>query len=140
MKKLFCVLLAVLMIVPMFAACGAKEEGTQVEVANVKVYRYNDNTATETTLIYEGPITATVAEGATLTVKDIVLGFDSAAVYDEDTSRFIKISSLSADTEWFWNYQVNGAPMGLAQEVQATDAIELIYEPLNKVTATETAA
>ncbi len=139
MKKLFCVLLAVLMIVPMFVACGGAE-GTQIEVANVKVYRYNDATATETTLLYEGPITATVAEGATLTVKDVVLGFDASAVYDEDTSRFIKINNLPADAEWFWNYQVNGAPMGLAQEIQATDSIELIYEPLNKVVATETAA
>ena len=89
MKKLFCVLLAVLMIVPMFAACGSTPDGTEVEVANVKVYRYNDATATETTEIYSGPITALVAEGAVLTVKDVVLGFDENAVYDEDPSRLL---------------------------------------------------
>ena len=140
MKKLFCLLLVVLMIVPVFASCGGKTEGTEIEVANVKVYRYTDATATATTELYSGPITAFVEEGATLTMKDVVLGYDVNAVYDEDTSRFIKISGLSADAEWFWNYQVNGNAQSLAQSIQATDTIEIIYEPLNKVAAVETSA
>ena len=139
MKKIFCLLLAVLMIVPAFASCGAKEEGTPVEVANVKVYRYNDTTATATTELYAGSVTAYVAEGAALTVEDVVRGYDVNAVYDEDTSRFIKISELPADSEWFWNYTVNGAAKGLTQEIQATDTIEIIYEPLVKGDAAQTA-
>ncbi len=139
MKKLFCLLLAVLMIVPMFAACGGKTEGSEIEVANVKVYRYTDATATATTELYSGPITAFVEEGATLTIKDIVLGYDVNAVYDEDTSRFIKIGGLSADAEWFWNYLVNGNAQSLAQPVDATATIEIVFEPLNKEVPVETA-
>ena len=140
MKKLLCVMLAVLMIVPLLVSCGNKADGSEIEVANVKVYRYNDTTATETTEIYSGPITAVVEEGAVLTVKDVVLGFDVNAVYDEDTSRFTKINELPADAEWFWNYQVNGAPKSLATEIQATDSIEIIYEPLNRTASAETSA
>lgn len=125
-------MLAVLMIVPMFVSCGGKTEGTEVEVANVKVYRYNDTTATATTEIHSGSVVAVVAEGAALTLKDVVLGFDPNAYYDESTSRFVKISEYSADAEWFWNYTVNGAPANIFAEIQPTDTIEIVYEPLNK--------
>ena len=130
MKKLFCLLLAVLMIVPMFVSCG--NGGSGVEFQNVKVYRYNDKTATTTTEFYASSLTVTVEEGAEVTLKDVVLNFDPAAYYNEATSRFDKISEFSADAEWFWNYTVNGEAANLSTVVKPEDAIEIIYEPLNK--------
>lgn len=131
MKKMLCLMLAVLMIVPMIVSCG-KSDGNEVEYPNVKVFRYNDTTATATTEISSTPIMVAANEEGKVTLKEVVLSFDPAAYYEESTSRFVKISEFSADGEWFWNFQVNGAPANLATEVKPEDAIEIIYEPLNK--------
>lgn len=144
MKRVCYLLLAVLMILPMIVACGNSREGTPVEVANVKVISYKDaytEAATgapaqlDKTLaaeVYAGPITAYVAEGASLLLKDVVDGYaldiDGSAVYDESTDRYTKMADLAAADGFFWNYYVNGNECGLNTPIQPTDAIEIVFE------------
>jgi hypothetical protein len=113
-------------------------------VANVKVISYKDaytEAATgapaqlDKTLaaeVYAGPITAYVAEGASLLLKDVVDGYaldiDGSAVYDESTERYTKMADLAAADGFFWNYYVNGNECGLNTPIQPTDAIEIVFE------------
>ena len=130
------VLIAVLMILPLIVSCGG-QKGTPTEVANVKVLSMysadaENNVAAEAAVIYEGLVTAYVAEGATLTLKDVVDAYandiDGDAFYDEDTHMYTKLAGLAAQGEWFWNYTVNGKEVGLNVEIQPTDAIQIIYQ------------
>lgn len=145
MKRMMYVIIAVLMILPLIVSCGSKHEGTPTEVADVKVLSmYSaegsdenatavvDGNADTATAIYEGAVTAYVAEGATLTLKDVVDAYandiDGDAFYDEDTYMYTKLAGLTANGDWFWNYKVNGKEVGLNTEIKATDSIEIIYQ------------
>ncbi len=137
MKRVLFFLVAVLMILPMIVSCGSQQKGTPTEVANVKVLSMysadaEGNVAEEAATIYEGAITAYVAEGAALTLKNVVDAYandiDGDAFYDEDTHMYTKLAGLSANAGWFWNYTVNGKEVGLNTEIKATDSIEIIYQ------------
>ncbi len=144
MKRVLFLMLAVLMLLPMVAACGSSREGTPVEVANVKVISYKDAYTqaatgeaaqldkTLGTVLYEGPITAYLAEGESLTLKHVVdsyaLDIDGNAIYDEDNARYTKLADLGAADGFFWNYYVNAKESGLGNAIQATDAIEIVFE------------
>ena len=143
MKKTICLVLTVLFLLPMVFSCGSAPEGTPVEIPDVKVTSYqnaytekDDGTKTLDrtlgTVIYSGTVTAYVAEGNKLSLKDVVDGYvrdlDDGAVYDETTQRYTKIASLSADEGGFWTYYVNGRESGLHTAVKPTDAIEIAFE------------
>lgn len=143
MKKLFCLVLTVLFLIPMAVSCGSEPEGNPVEIPDVKVISFadaytekDDGTKvldrTLGTIIYSGTVTAYVAEGKTLTLKDVVDGYardlDNSAVYDETTQRYTTIASLSVEEGGFWNYYVNGRETSLHTAVKATDAIEIAFE------------
>lgn len=136
MKRMMFLILAVLMILPMAVSCGG-DKGTPTEVASVKVVSMysadaENNVATEPATIYEGAVTAYVAEGAILTVKDVVDAYandiDGDAFYDEGKHMYTKLAGLAASGEWFWNYKVNGKEVGLDTEIKPEDTIELIYQ------------
>jgi len=144
MKKIAYFLLAVVMVLPLLVSCGGDAETTSVEVPNVTIVSYaNAYSETATgenpvrdeslaTQIYSGSLTAKVAEGATLTVKDVVDAYandlDGGAVYDATKNVYQKLADLSEGNGFFWNYKVNGADAGLSTEIQATDTILIVYE------------
>lgn len=143
MKKILCLFLTVLFLLPMVLSCGSSPEGTPVEIPDVKVVSFQ-NAYTEKedgkkvldrtlgTEIYAGAVTAYVAEGATLSLKDVVDGYvrdlDNSAVYDEITQRYTKIASLSTEDGGFWTYYINGRESSLHTAVKPTDAIEIAFE------------
>ena len=137
MKKLMFVILAVLMILPVVVSCSSAPEGNPVAVSNFKVVTYQDayaedGTKGEGAVIYEGEVTAYVAEGATMTLKDVIAGYvyDKGvdAVTNEAGTMYESLAGYANGNGFFWNYKVNGKEVSLATAVQATDTIEIVFE------------
>ncbi len=143
MKKVLYLLLAVMLILPMAVACGATPEGEPIAIANVQVLDYSlayseatDGAAptideTMITTIFSGEVTAYVAEGAPLTLKDVVEGYihdnNVDAVTNEAGTMYTSLSGLTEGDGFFWNFTVNGTETSLSATINATDTIVIAY-------------
>ncbi|MBQ4037672.1 MAG: hypothetical protein IJC84_06055 [Clostridia bacterium] len=131
MKKVLMVVLAVLMILPLAVSCGGGREGNPVVVSNVYVID-NSGEAPVTLFGSEGEtLTAIVEEGAELTVRDIVDAYHddiAGGFYDEDAHAYTKLGDLGENSEFFWNYKVNGVDSGLNTKVAEGAKVEIVYE------------
>lgn len=147
MKRVLFFIVAVLMILPMIVSCGEeKKEGKLVDVPNVKVLSLysadaEGNVAAQASEIYKGTVTAYVEADATLILKDVVDAYardiNTDAYYDEDNRMYTKFAGLSAGSDWFWNYIVNGEEVGLDFEVKVGDSIEIIFQKISDETVDE---
>ena len=139
MKKILFLALAVLMILPLVVACSSAPEGNPIAVADFSVISYStaydeagikdEAMAVE---IYKGEVTAYVAEGATMTLKDVIEGYIYDKGVDASTNSagtiYESLAGYAADGTFFWNFYVNGREASLSAQVQPTDSIKVVFE------------
>ena len=139
MKKLLCLVFALLMIMGTMVACGGNGDNTTPVV--------DDNTAAEPITvnivvrasadgenIYESGINGyeyTLADRTVLTILEdfMLIEYDVVIEYDEN-GKLVKVGDIEADATQLWGFSKASAPKGAAEATPVESNIE-VYNKVN---------